>query len=63
MQHWFVFVLSVVLSYVVVLVLGRGREGRMDALKGPVLLWTVQAVLVTQYTHGSALRVVTGSGW
>lgn len=63
MQHWFVFVLSVVLSYVVVLVLGRGREGRMDTLKGPVLLWTVQAVLVTQYTHGSALRVVTGSGW
>ena len=40
-----------------------GREGRVEPLKGPVLLWTVQAVLVTQFTHGSAVRVVTGSGW
>lgn len=61
MQHWFVFVLLVVFSYVVVLV--SGREGRMEPLKGPVLLWTVQAALVTQFSHGSAVRVVTGSGW
>lgn len=40
-----------------------GGEGRVEPLKGPVLLWTVQAVLVTQFTHGSAVRVVAGSGW
>lgn len=30
-QHWFIFVLLVVLFYVVVLVLGRGGEGQSGA--------------------------------